>query len=119
MYSNELNSRVIYSPVGELKDYDDVRNYMNAGAKAVSFAITTGSKRPILVLPESSKYSYASLVTLLGALKELYVVSKTWFEITRFINYNVDQIFSQFSIVKMFPKIKPEFNAWEFIWKTP
>lgn len=73
LWDKNLNSRLIYSPVGDLGDYDDVRSYLKAAEKGIERAIKAGSKSPIIVLPENSKFQYAPLVTLLGALKMLYV----------------------------------------------
>ncbi|XP_058169775.1 putative aminopeptidase W07G4.4 [Anopheles ziemanni] len=69
----ELNRRVVYSPVGHLTDYDDVRRYAEAAQAAVGRAIKAGSKTPLLVLPKSSeRFVDAPLVALLGALHQLY-----------------------------------------------
>lgn len=69
--------RIVYAPLGKLDDYDDVRAYECASAKAIARAIKAGAKTPIIVLPierGEKKYKYASLSTILGALHELYVV---------------------------------------------
>ncbi|CAD7080078.1 unnamed protein product [Hermetia illucens] len=67
------SQRIIYSPVGKLDDYSDVRSYQVAAQKAVSRAIKAGAKRPAIVLPNSSLFRNAKLCTILGALHELYV----------------------------------------------
>lgn len=72
--TSEFDAPIIYSPVGELKDYDDVRNYGNAAAKVMKRAIKAGAKSPLLILPnKSAKYDLAGMNTLMGALAELYV----------------------------------------------
>uniref|UniRef100_A0A182S575 Cytosol aminopeptidase domain-containing protein n=1 Tax=Anopheles funestus TaxID=62324 RepID=A0A182S575_ANOFN len=66
--------RVVYSCVGELSDFDDVRRYAEAAGCALRRALKAGAKYPVLVLPASSKrFPNAPLVALLGALHELYV----------------------------------------------
>ncbi|XP_053679398.1 putative aminopeptidase W07G4.4 [Anopheles nili] len=66
--------RVVYSPVGELNDFDDVRRYAEAAAQALRRALSAGSKQPVLVLPgRTARFKHAPLVALLGALHELYV----------------------------------------------
>lgn len=72
--SSKLNMPVVYSPLPELTDYHDVRCYQNAAAKSLERAIKGGFKAPLLLVPESDKFAYASLCTVLGALSELYVV---------------------------------------------
>uniref|UniRef100_A0AAG5CNM1 Cytosol aminopeptidase domain-containing protein n=1 Tax=Anopheles atroparvus TaxID=41427 RepID=A0AAG5CNM1_ANOAO len=70
----ELDCRVVYSPVGTLNDYDDVRRYAEAAQAALGRAIKAGAQKPLLVLPKSSgRFPDAPLVALLGALHELYV----------------------------------------------
>jgi len=71
------NYRVVYAPLGQLDDFDDVRAYARTSGKAISRAIRAGAKSIILVLPEaknsSGRYQFSALQTLLGALHELYV----------------------------------------------
>lgn len=64
---------VVYSPVPELGDYDDVRVYAEAAKKGMARAIKAGSLSPVLVLPSAPKFKNGDLVTLLGALESLYV----------------------------------------------
>ncbi|KAI9580464.1 putative aminopeptidase W07G4.4 isoform X1 [Glossina fuscipes] len=71
--SSKLNMPVVYSPLPELTDYHDVRCYQNAAAKSLERAIKAGFKAPLLLVPESDKFAYAPLCTVLGALSELYV----------------------------------------------
>ena len=68
-----FNCRVIYSPVGEIGDFDDVRCYAEAAKKAICRSIKAGSKRPLLILPSNSLFEYADIVSLLAALEQLYV----------------------------------------------
>lgn len=63
---------IIYSPLGELSDFDDVRKYEKAAAKAVSRAIKAGADKLVMVLPNSSPLKYAQLATVLGVMYELY-----------------------------------------------
>jgi hypothetical protein len=65
--------RIIYSPMGELSDFDDVRAYAEAAKKCIKRALKAGAKAPVLCLPKTSRYQHADLVALLGALQELYV----------------------------------------------
>uniref|UniRef100_U5EVA5 Putative leucyl aminopeptidase n=1 Tax=Corethrella appendiculata TaxID=1370023 RepID=U5EVA5_9DIPT len=69
----DLNCRVIYSPIGQLSDFDDVRRYNQAAAKLICRTIKAGAKSPILVLPSNDKFENADLVTLLGVCENLYV----------------------------------------------
>ncbi|XP_001656227.2 putative aminopeptidase W07G4.4 [Aedes aegypti] len=71
--SDALNCRVVYAPVGELTDFDDVRRYSEAAAKAVDRAIKAGAKQPVIVIPTSKDFVEAGLVSVLGALAKLYV----------------------------------------------
>ncbi|XP_035795110.1 putative aminopeptidase W07G4.4 [Anopheles albimanus] len=71
---SDLDCRVVYSPVGELTDFDDVRRFAEAAQAAVGRAIKAGAKQPLLVLPNSvGRFGDAALVSLLGALHKLYV----------------------------------------------
>lgn len=70
----ELDCRIVYSPVGPLNDFDDVRRYAEAAQAALSRAIKAGAQKPLLVLPKASgRFVDAPLVALLGALHQLYV----------------------------------------------
>lgn len=80
LWSKSLNVRIIYSPLGKLSDHDDVRKYAQAAGKAIARAKKAGSDRPVIALPRNSQFQHAQLITLLGALEELYLVS---FEINR------------------------------------
>ncbi|GAB0087573.1 putative aminopeptidase W07G4.4 [Sergentomyia squamirostris] len=71
-WSKSLGVRTVYSPLGVLSDYDDVRKYAVTAGKALCRARKAGSDRPVLVLPRNSGFQQAELVTLLGALEELY-----------------------------------------------
>lgn len=70
----DLGCRVVYSPVGRLNDFDDVRRYAEAAQAALCRAIKAGAQKPLLVLPQSvGRFEDAQLVALLGALHQLYV----------------------------------------------
>lgn len=56
-------------------DYDDVRSFAEAADKGMKRLLKTGAKKPVLVLLESARFPNAELVTLIGALRVLYVVS--------------------------------------------
>lgn len=64
---------IVYSPVPELDDYDDVRQYAEAAKKGMARAIKAGAQSPVLILPSAPKFQFGDLVTLLGALESLYV----------------------------------------------
>ncbi|KAK6622519.1 hypothetical protein RUM44_002331 [Polyplax serrata] len=68
-----LLGRLVYSPVSNLSDYDDVRSYSEAAARGVKRALKAGLKDPLLVLPKSQRFAESQMVTLLGALETLYV----------------------------------------------
>lgn len=94
--SPRLDLPVIYAPVAELTDYTDVRCYQKAAAQSLERAIKVsrrqclaqsalvadhdyldlqaGFKAPLLVVPQSKRFSQTELCTVLGALEELYVV---------------------------------------------
>lgn len=72
-----INQKVIYSSVGEITDYDDVRCYFNAASKGLQRSISSGSKAPVLILPQSSKFENATLATILGTY--LVVKSENYF----------------------------------------
>lgn len=68
--------RLIYAPTGPIDpDYDDVRSFAEAADKGIKRLLKTGAKKPLLVLLEDARFPKAELVTLLGALGALYVVS--------------------------------------------
>ncbi|XP_023163615.1 putative aminopeptidase W07G4.4 [Drosophila hydei] len=71
--SANLDLPVIYAPVEELTDYADVRSYQKAAAQSLQRAIKAGFQSPLLVVPNSKRFSQAELCTVLGALEELYV----------------------------------------------
>lgn len=61
-----IKQKVIYSCVGELTDYDDVRCYFEAASKGIARSISSGSKAPVLILPQSSGLENAALNAILG-----------------------------------------------------
>lgn len=67
-------SRLVYSPLGTIDDYDDVRVFKNSAYVGVKRALKAGIRRPLLVLPDHPLFEKATLVTLLGALEALYTV---------------------------------------------
>lgn len=68
--------RLIYVPTGPLDpDYDDVRSLGEAAVRGVKRLIKAGVTRPLVVLPVHPRFEKAQLVTLLGVLEALYVVS--------------------------------------------
>ncbi|XP_059610477.1 putative aminopeptidase W07G4.4 [Phlebotomus argentipes] len=73
LWSKTLGVRIVYSPVGKLSDYEDVRKYGVAAGKAIARARKAGSNRPVIVLPRNSDIKHAQLITLLGAFEELYL----------------------------------------------
>lgn len=78
--------RIVYAPLGELDDYDDVRVYERAAGKAIARAIKAGAQHPVLVLPtldanNAGRFRFGALSTLLGALHQLYVVSNGYWGI--------------------------------------
>lgn len=73
-------SRLVYSPVGPIGDYDDVRIFKNSASAAVKRALKAGIKRPLLVLEDHPLFEQAGLVTLLGALDALYTVRFFYFK---------------------------------------
>ncbi|XP_055587779.1 putative aminopeptidase W07G4.4 [Uranotaenia lowii] len=72
-FSDAIGCRVVYSPLGKLTDFDDVRRYAEAAGCALGRALKAGAKQPLLVLPESKDFGEAALVSVLGALAKLYV----------------------------------------------
>lgn len=71
--SDAFDPVVIYAPLADLDEYDDVRRYAEAGKRAMERAIKAGCKAPVLVLPSTPKYKFGDIVTLLGALEAFYV----------------------------------------------
>ncbi|XP_034486469.1 putative aminopeptidase W07G4.4 [Drosophila innubila] len=71
--SPRLDLPVIYAPVAELTDYADVRCYQKAAAQSLQRAIKSGFRSPLLVVPQSKRFTHAELCTVLGALEGLYV----------------------------------------------
>lgn len=65
---------LIYSPVGEITDFHDVRVYEVAAGKAMARAIMAGARRILLRLPENPMFTNAGILAILGAFRELYVV---------------------------------------------
>lgn len=62
----KIKQKVIYSNVGELTDYEDVRCYATAASKGIERSILSGSKAPVLILPRLSEFEHATLATILG-----------------------------------------------------
>ncbi|XP_030369864.1 putative aminopeptidase W07G4.4 [Scaptodrosophila lebanonensis] len=71
--SEKLDIPVVYAPVPELTDYDDVRSYQKAARESLKRAIKGGFKSPLLVVPNNSRFAQTELCTVLGALEGLYV----------------------------------------------
>lgn len=68
--------KLILASTGALDvDYDDVRSFKLAAAKGTKRAVKAGVKRPLIYLQEQERYQNAPLVTLLGVLEALHVVS--------------------------------------------
>ncbi|XP_034254907.1 putative aminopeptidase W07G4.4 isoform X2 [Thrips palmi] len=71
---NLPSKRFVYAPTGNIcPDYDDVRSFADAAKKGVSRALKAGIKSPLLVIPTCEQFKQVELVTVLGALEELYV----------------------------------------------
>lgn len=71
---NLPSKRFVYAPTGPIcPDYDDVRSFADAAKKGVSRALKAGIKTPLLVVPNYERFKQVELVTVLGALEELYV----------------------------------------------
>nr|QHB15549.1 putative aminopeptidase W07G4.4 [Bemisia tabaci] len=64
--------RLVYSPVGTLGDYDDVRSFHEAAAHGIKRALSAGVTKPLLILPQHPDFPKCQLVSLLGALSALY-----------------------------------------------
>lgn len=68
--------KLVYAPTGPLDvDYDDVRSLKETAIKGIQRALKAGVKRPLVALEEHAKFPKSELVTLLGILEGLYVVS--------------------------------------------
>lgn len=73
---NHPAGRMVVSSTGNLDpDYDDVRSLKEAAEKATKKALALGTKKPLVVLRGHPRFENAPLVTLLGVLEALYVVS--------------------------------------------
>lgn len=70
---DSFDAVIIYSPIPELDDYDDVRKYSEAAKKGMARAVKAGAQSPVFVLPSIPKFKNGDLVALLGALEFLYV----------------------------------------------
>jgi len=68
---------IIYSPLVQVTDYHDVRVYHDAAALAFHRVILGGFQNPLLVVPRCARFSNSDLLSALGALQSLYVVSIT------------------------------------------
>ncbi|EDW24309.1 GL23475 [Drosophila persimilis] len=64
---------VVYAPVGDLNDYDDVRSYQEAAKKSMQKVLKAGFNTPLLFVPKVKRFPQAELCTVLGALEQLYV----------------------------------------------
>lgn len=68
--------RLVHSPTGPIDpDYHDVTIFKEAAGKGIKRAIKAGIRKPLLVLRKHADFENCELVTLLGALEALYVVS--------------------------------------------
>jgi len=70
--------RLIYSPIGPVnRDYDDIRNFSDAAVRGLSRALKSGSRNPLIVLPNGSnvpkKYHHFDLAIVLGIYHILYI----------------------------------------------
>jgi len=69
--------KIIFSSTGPLdRDYDDVRRFADATEKGIARALSSGCKNPLLYIEESKNgitFEASKLVSILGALKALYV----------------------------------------------
>ncbi|KAH8361882.1 hypothetical protein KR200_006266, partial [Drosophila serrata] len=68
-----VDQPVVYAPVPELTDYDDVRSYQAAAKKSMQKVLKAGFQTPLLYVPKVKRFPQAELCTVLGALEELYV----------------------------------------------
>ncbi|KAH8383829.1 hypothetical protein KR009_010724, partial [Drosophila setifemur] len=64
---------VVYAPVPELTDYDDVRSYQEAAKKSIQKVLKAGFQTPLLFVPKVNRFPQAELCTVLAALEQLYV----------------------------------------------
>ncbi|MGH0136834.1 UNVERIFIED_CONTAM: hypothetical protein FKN15_019826 [Acipenser sinensis] len=68
--------RLVFAPTGPLdRDYDDVRRFTDAAVAGMKRALKAGMQSPLLVCPAHSTFKESTLVSVLGALHALYVVS--------------------------------------------
>lgn len=68
--------RLVFSPTGCVdEDYDDVRCFRRAASAGIKRAIKAGIQRPMVYLPGHPQFNNSPLVTLIGILEGLYVVS--------------------------------------------
>lgn len=76
-FADVPSGRVVYAPTGRLDvDYDDVRSLRETAIKGIRRALKAGIKRPLVALQENKNFLNSELVTLLGILEGLYVVSR-------------------------------------------
>ncbi|KAH8326057.1 hypothetical protein KR067_000189 [Drosophila pandora] len=68
-----IDQPVVYAPVPELTDYDDVRSYQEAAKKSMQKALKAGFQTPLLFVPKVKRFPQVELCTVLGALEQLYV----------------------------------------------
>ncbi|GBP05746.1 Putative aminopeptidase W07G4.4 [Eumeta japonica] len=71
--SEVAGGRLIVSPTGSFSAYDDIRSVYDAARRGMNRALGTGARNPILVVQSHPDFEDADLLTLLGALEELYV----------------------------------------------
>lgn len=73
---NIAGGRLIHASTGKIDpDYDDVRIFKDTAYKAIKRALSAGVTKPIIVVEKYEPFKNCELVTLLGALEALYVVS--------------------------------------------
>lgn len=70
--------RLIYSPIGQVnRDYDDIRNFADVAVQSLSHALKSGSRSPLVVIPNGSDvpktYSFYDLAIVLGLYQILYI----------------------------------------------
>ncbi|KAH8347253.1 hypothetical protein KR059_007260 [Drosophila kikkawai] len=68
-----VDQPVVYAPVPELTDYDDVRSYQAAAKNSIQKVLKAGFQTPLLIVPKVKRFPQAELCTVLGALEQLYV----------------------------------------------
>ncbi|SPP80181.1 putative aminopeptidase W07G4.4 [Drosophila guanche] len=71
--ATNVEQPVVYAPVGDLNDYDDVRSYQEAAKKSMQKVLKAGFNTPLLFVPKVKRFPQAELCTVLGALEQLYV----------------------------------------------